>query len=141
MPFLLVALLLGGCIPTARDFRAYQGKAVDAAQKTLSAVRSASLSAKAASTGRAFAPYTGVALQEAEAEASAVQTTFGAIQPHGRPSEALRDKLDPILSQAVSGLAELRIEARTGNMRSLERVARPLLATARDLETFIRENR
>lgn len=76
-----VVILTGGCVPTARDFEAYEAKAATTAAKMASAVESGQLVAKLASDGQLLGPYASVSSSGAEKEAEAISSTFAAIQP------------------------------------------------------------
>jgi len=90
----LAALALAGCTPLAGDYKTYESKAADAAGKVLSAVRSAELSARLASSGKASRAYSVVALNDADKEAASVRSIFKGIKPPDRRSAALGRELD-----------------------------------------------
>lgn len=131
--------LLAGCTrivgPTRTD-EDYELKAASTADAVLSAVRTAQLTAKAAGDGRTFGPYTAVALDDAESDASGAAATFEALQPPGRSSDELRDQLTGLTDDATSTLSTLRITARRGDLDRLPGAARPLEGIARRLEDF-----
>jgi hypothetical protein len=122
-----------GPAPTAED---YELKAASTADAVLSAVRTAEITADASSDRRSFAPYSAVALADAEGDAGGALSAFESIQPPGPASDALRDELTAITDEATSTLATLRITARRGDLDSLARQAEPLEAVARQLEAF-----
>jgi hypothetical protein len=142
----VAALALGaGCVAhpvgPARTFGKYEGKAVTTAEGALSAVESARLAARTAAEGGAFGPYTGTVISESEEGATSVQGTFDSIQPPGEQADELRSELDGLLSDAVSHLGDLRIAARRGGLGGLDDVARPLMADAEHLRSFIAARR
>jgi hypothetical protein len=57
-------------------------------------------------------------------------------QPPDRRADQLRDRLDELLTEATSTLAELRIAARRGRVAELARLARPLAKVAERLDAF-----
>jgi hypothetical protein len=75
-------------------------------------------------------------LAEAEEEAGAAQGTFDAIQPPDRRADQLRTRLDELLTEATSILAELRIAARWGRLAELPGLAAPLSKVADQLQAF-----
>lgn len=136
----LVALgLAAGCtriVGPTRTADDYELKAASTADAVLSAVRTAQITADASSDGRTFAPYSTVALADAEGDASGAASAFESIQPPGPGSDALRDELTAITDQATSTLSTLRITARRGELDRLAEEAEPLDAIARELEAF-----
>jgi hypothetical protein len=136
----LAALVLAaGCtrvMGPARTAADYEAKAASTADAVLSAVRTAQIAADASSDGRTFAPYSAVALADAEADAEGASAAFASVQPPGRSSDALRDELTALTDEATSTLATLRITARRGQLDRLAREAAPLDAVARRLEAF-----
>lgn len=131
--------LAAGCtsiVGPTRTADDYTLKATSTADAVLSAVRTAELTARAASDGRTFGPYTAVTLDDAESGASGAVATFESLQPPGRSSDELRDELTSITGDATSALATLRITARRGHMDRLASQARALEPIARRLEAF-----
>jgi len=135
------ACWLGSCVAhpvgPARTFTTYEGKAVTSAEAAQSAVATVQLVASTAAAGKAFGPYTVVAVGEQEEGLSAVEGTFASIQPPDRRADAVRDELGPILTSAVDHVADVRIAARRGDLEDLDRVAAPLQADAAALDAFV----
>jgi ABC-type transporter Mla subunit MlaD len=67
-----------------------------------------------------------VLLAGAEADASSVQSQFDSVQPPSARADAMRKKLDDLLSQALDTLGQLRITVRRGELDQLAEVAKPL---------------
>ncbi len=121
----------------ARTFDAYELKARGTAKSALSAVETARLAARAGASGKAFGPYVSVLLSEAEGGLGHAQETFLGIQPPDRKADALRGRLDALLSQSQNHLAALRISARRGELSRLDRQARPLERLAGQFNRFL----
>src|SRR5919109_1056684 len=133
VPLLVVA---AACTGPVRSSGVYEAKAGRTAEVVASAVETARLAVGAAGGGKAFGRYLTQVLVEAERDAGAAQGTFGAIQPSDRRADQLRDRLDGLLTEATSTLAELRIAARRGRIAELPALARPLAEVAEGLHAF-----
>jgi hypothetical protein len=133
---LLVFLSGPACVGPARTFETYEGKAVAAAEETVSALRTATLGARVAVEGRSFPPTTSVLLADAERDAIGARGSFASIQPPDGASDRLRDELIAMLDDAVDRLARLRIAARRTDLEDLARLADPLPDQADQLEDF-----
>ena len=129
-------LACAGCVLPARSSSAFEGKAVESAKSAYGAVATALLTAREASSGKLTAAYASVAMADAEKDANGAQSSFDSIQPPDRRSDQLRDDLDRMLSDAVSGIAQLRTEARRGHLASLAHQARDLHDVAKRLDRF-----
>jgi hypothetical protein len=134
----LAAVVMPACVAPARSFDAYEGKAVASADAALSAVRTAALTAGGAEGHKLFAPYVSIALEQAERDASSVASQFSSIQPPDAASDRLRAQLQPILGRASAALAQLRIDARRGDIPAYEGRARQLADVAASLDRFAR---
>lgn len=139
-----VAVLVGtACSPhpvgPARSYEGFARKAKTSAEAALTAVETVRLAAENASDGRAFGPYTAVTVSEQEDSLSGVQGTFDSIQPPGDRADELRDELDELLSNALDHVADVRVAARRGQLKSLADVAQPLTDDAAALDQFIAE--
>src|SRR5919204_5763909 len=119
---LLVAV--AACTGPVRSTGVYEAKAGQTAEVVASAVETARLAADAGGNGKAFGRYLTQVLVEAERDAGAAQGTFDAIQPPDHRADRLRDRLDELLTEATSTLAELRIAARRGRIAELPALAR-----------------
>ena len=78
-------------------------------------------------------------IASAEEDASSVQSQFDSVQPPSAHADAQRAELDDLLSQAVEGLALLRITVRRGELDQLDTKARPLRAVLVRLRTLSEE--
>jgi hypothetical protein len=125
---LLLALLTASCVSPSRTDRDYELKAGNSAKAVASSVATALLGVEAARRHRATGPYLSVLLGSAEEDASSVQSQFDSVQPPSVHADAQRAELDDLLSQAVEGLAQLRITVRRGELGQLDHKALPLRA-------------
>jgi hypothetical protein len=123
---LLVLALATACVSPSRTDRDYELKAGNSAKAVASSVSTALLGVKAAEEHKATGPYLSVLLGRAEEDASSVQSQFDSVQPPSENADAMRDKLDELLSAAVDTLADLRITVRRGELDQLADVAEPL---------------
>jgi hypothetical protein len=134
-----VAVLVVGvaaCTGPVRSDNVYESKAGHTAETVVGAVETARLAVDAGGGGKAYGRYLVQVLAEAEEDAGAAQGTFDAIQPPDRRADRLRDRLDQLLTEATSTLAELRIAARRGRTAELPRLAAPLGKVAEQLHAF-----
>jgi hypothetical protein len=137
----VVAALAGGCVLPARSTSAYRGKAVATTTAALSAVQTAVFTTEMAGRGRMTAAYASVTLADAESDASGAQTAFDSIQPPDSQSDALRDSLDAILSDAVDTLSSMRITARRGDLDRLHSLTEDGRDEIARLEAFQKRHR
>ena len=97
----LVALaVLPACVGPALWYDAYEGKAGATAAQMQSTVETARFVALVAGRGKTLAAYVGVALSDAEHDASAIQGAFDSIQPPSPRADRLRDQLDAVRAEA-----------------------------------------
>ena len=137
----LVALaVLPACVGPALWYDAYEGKAGATAAQMQSTVETARFVALVAGRGKTLAAYVGVALSDAEHDASAIQGAFDSIQPPSPRADRLRDQLDALLSKAASTISQMRIAARRDRLADLQRVAQPLSTLSDQLERFAGEH-
>lgn len=134
------AALVTGCAAPAFNGRDYELKAVDSADAVASAVATALLGVQAAEKHRTTEAYLSVLVGSAEKDALSVQGTFDSTQPPRR-SDALRAELDTLLSDATSGLAELRITVRRGELDQLGPIAAKLRPTLNLLRRLAEDHR
>jgi hypothetical protein len=111
---LLVLALLAGCVAPRPDDTAYEERARRSASDVASAVATALLGVHAWEDGKAARPYLSVLIGGAEEDASAVEATFASSQPPSRGADAVRERYDRALSDAVDALSQLRIAVRRG---------------------------
>ena len=136
---LLALVVLTGCVSPSRTDRDYELKAGNSAKAVASSVSTALLGVKAAQEHKATGPYLSVLLGRAEEDASSVQSQFDSVQPPSENADAVRSKLDDLLSDAVDTLAELRITVRRGELDQLADVAEPLHKVLEELTTLSEE--
>lgn len=138
-----IALLVTcGCIQPvgpARTSESYRAKATTTAEAGISAAESASLVIDGADEERLLPPYTAVLLSELEDDAGGAASTFSGIQPPSAEADRVRADLLDRMADLQDALAELRIDARRGDLEALADV-RPALRDAVDqLEAFVEE--
>jgi hypothetical protein len=136
---LLLSIVAGACVQTvspSRTFDAYEHKAKHTAEVVRSSVQTARLTARLASRGDTFGPYTSVILSDAEDGAAHAHAVFDSIQPPDAHSDRLRKELGQLLDRADEGLSTLRIAARRGELGRLRSLARPLGRLSRRLDSF-----
>jgi hypothetical protein len=133
---LWIGLMLAGCAPSARTEGPYSAKAVKAAQAAHSAVASDLLVLQALERNHTLAPFVSVATSDAEDNASSAASSFLSIQPPDPSSEALRNELSTLMSQAQDALGQARIAGRRGNRAALLATRAELERVAGQLDDF-----
>ena len=138
---LVLTIVLSACVShpvgPARTFGKYEGKARTTAESALSEVQTARLVAHTAARGSAFGPYTGLVLSDAEESLGGLASTFGSIQPPDARADKVRDDLRSIIGEAEEHVADVRIAARRGQLRTLTDVAAPLDDDIKALQSFL----
>jgi hypothetical protein len=140
----LASASLAGCVNhpvgPARSSESFEAKAGTTAESALSAVETVRLLAATAADGKAFGPYTSIAVSEQEDALGGLRGTFLSIQPPPGPDvAALRAELSTVLTSAFDHVGDVRIEARRGNLDVLDDVAAPLQQDAADLRALVEE--
>ena len=134
------ATLVSSCVtPTspARTQEAYEEKAANTAEATLSATETGRYVAEGVADGDFFATTAARMASESEDAATGAQASFDRLQPpNGGQALQLRDALDELLTRAVDELTSLRIEARQGRIEDPAAHARRLTRISHDLRTF-----
>jgi hypothetical protein len=136
----MVALAGVACVGPARDDASYSSKSGRTADSALSAVNTARLAADVGTRGLAFGPYLSVTISGAEESLRSTQSAFDGIQPPDATADALRNQLDPMLTDAVNTLTQLRIAVRRNEVARLGAIAAPLQPLAQTLDTFSKEH-
>ena len=129
----LAAVLTAGCVSPSRTDRDYELKAGNTAKAVASSVATAILGADAARQHKATGNYLSVLLGRAEEDALSVQSTFDSIQPPDVAADRLRATVDDLLSSAITGLQEMRIVCRRGQLDALPGLADRLRSTLDEL--------
>ncbi len=133
-----VALVVGiHPMGPARTFDDYEHKAKDTAESALSSVQTARLTARLAARGDLLGPTASVLLSEADSGVGHAQQAFESIQPPDAHSDAVRVRLVRLLDRSATGVQDLRIAARRGDLDALRRLAAPLVDVAARLDAFI----
>jgi hypothetical protein len=128
--------VLGACAGPARTSADYRLKARHSAQESQSAVATSRLAARLVRERGAFSAYVAVVLNNAEDDASSVESTFGSVQPPDRSSDHLRSELSPVLNDVVDTISGMRIAARRHEWASLLDRSRALPELSRSLRRF-----
>jgi hypothetical protein len=92
--------------PTAHDYRTDAQKA---ASGSLSAVRTVVLAGRADLAGKVLDPYLATALDDATDAARTTQSNLAGQSPPDAASRSLRDRLAPMLAQAVAGIGDVSV--------------------------------
>ncbi|MEY2471639.1 MAG: hypothetical protein QOK28_968 [Actinomycetota bacterium] len=141
----VLAACCAGCVShpvgPARTYGKYEGKAVTTAEGVVSAVQTARMAAQTASKGNSFGPYIGTVASESEDAASGLQGTFDSIQPPDARADNLRTRLDKLIADAVTHLADLRVSLRRGELADATKTARPLRKDFKRLSAFVDEHK
>jgi hypothetical protein len=136
----LLTLLGTRCIPhpvgATRSYSKYESKARTTAKSALSNVETVRLAAQTATKGNAFGPYLSVLISDAEEAISGVQGTFDSIQPPNEEADKLQQDLDPLLSDALDHVRDVRVAVRRGELSDLDDQAQPLDDDAQKLGQF-----
>ncbi|MCU1622192.1 MAG: hypothetical protein JWL79_1037 [Frankiales bacterium] len=132
----VLVLLLSGCVSPSFHDRDYELKAGNTAKAVASSVATALLGAEAARRHQATGPYLSVLLGSAEKDALSVQSTFDGVQPPDAAADTLRGTVDDLLSSATTGLTEMRIVCRRGQLDKLPAFADRLRATLVELRSL-----
>lgn len=130
---LLTGALLTGCVSSSRNDRDYELKAGNTAKSVASSVATAILGADAARRHKATGNYLSVLIGLAEKDALSVQATFDSIQPPDAAADTLRGTVDDLLASATTGLTEMRIVCRRGELDKLPALADRLRSTLDEL--------
>jgi hypothetical protein len=128
--------LLAACAGPARTPDDYRLKARHSAQEAQSAVATSRMAARLVAERGAFSPYVAVVLNNAETDATSVESTFGSVQPPDRASDRLRAELSPVLNDVVDTISGMRIAARRHEWASLLARSRALPELGRSLRHF-----
>ena len=129
--------LLGSCSLPALTFADYRGKAIEAAEETISQGETALLTAELADRDRLFSPAVSVQLESAEQAAAAVAQDFSSILPPDGRSEELRRTVLPLLERTSDLIAEMRFAARRGDAGRLQELRAALEDPLRQLEDWV----
>jgi hypothetical protein len=126
--------LLGSCSLPALTFADYRGKAIEAAEETISQGETAVLTAELADRDRLFSPAVSVQLESAEQAAAAAVDNFASVLPPDGRSEDLRRTILPLLEQTSDLIARMRFAARRGDASQLQELRASLEEPLRLLE-------
>jgi hypothetical protein len=134
---LLAAVSCTQIVGPARTDRDFELKAATTADSVASSVATARMLMRFGRDDDAFAPYLSSMASEAEDGATAASGTFSGIQPPGRRSDRLRQRLLELLDPATEHLATVRIRARRTELGHPDPdLERALARDARRLQAF-----
>ncbi|MEY2398010.1 MAG: hypothetical protein QOJ00_1184 [Actinomycetota bacterium] len=141
---LAVIALLGAmtrCVPhpvgTTRTYASYKGKATTTAEGAVSAARTVLLMTHTAAKRNAFSSYTAMVIADAEDGISGLIGTFDSVQPPNAEADRLHERLDTLLSSALTNVQALRVAARRGVVAELAGRAGPLRSDVHKLQAFV----
>lgn len=137
---LCVALFGAGCVGPALDEGAYRDKAVASLERLHATIAGTRIALDAALGGRSFAPATAVTVRQHEETVSWVHTAFATRQPPPG-TDAIREAVVPVLSDAASLFAEVRIAANRGDEDALRRQRSQLDELSRRIDRVLGEVR
>ncbi len=128
-----LVIAAAACAGPSRSDDDYTNKAAQTAQAMGSLLETARLGADAVEKDRTIAPFTSVLMREMEGDASGVQSAFLTRQPPSATAVELRARVAPILNDATSVLADLRIAAYRTDVDALSRAAERIPAITETL--------
>jgi hypothetical protein len=135
--FLVAVFLCVACSLPAFSFDDYRGKAIEAAEETISQGETAILSAELADRDRLFSPAVAVQLEGAEQAAAAAAEDLASVLPPDGRSEDLRRTILPLLEQTSDLIARMRFAAREGDADRLQELRTALGDPLRRLEDWV----
>lgn len=111
------------CVGPSRTDEDYRRKVANSAEAMSSSVATGMATAQLASHRRAFAPYVEQALNDAVNDATSIQGGFDAVQSPSRTVDAVGQRLDDVMTDALDTLSEMLTAARRGHRTELEAAA------------------
>ncbi|MET0144712.1 MAG: hypothetical protein ABW328_08020 [Ilumatobacteraceae bacterium] len=137
----VLVIVAAGCVThpigAARTYDDYERKATTTAESARSAVATVRLLAEAAGDGNTFGPFAAVVVSEQEDALGGLRGTFASIQPPDDRAVELRDELTPILDDAFTGVGDVRIAVRRGDLEEAARRGDALSAVSAALDAVI----
>lgn len=134
----LAAVMAAGCVGPTLDGHEYREAAVDSLDRARDRLDAARLTADAAGRGHAPAPLVATTMGELETATAYAQEAFATRQPP-TGSDAVRKDTLPLLHEASSLLAEVRIAAFRGDLAAVGHRTDDLDELAGRLEQRARE--
>lgn len=135
---LVVCLVTAGCVGPALTDEDYRGKAVASLEQVQATLAGVTISVQAAVEGRSFATATAVTVRTHEETASWVHSAFTTRQPPPG-SDDVREAVAPVLSDAATLLAELRIASNRSDTARLRQLEGQLDELTQRVERSLRE--
>jgi hypothetical protein len=119
------------------DFQDYRKTAVQAAEASHDALRTAALTVDASLAHHTFDTYLATMLDDCVGSASSALGQFNEEPPADERSAALRDEVAPLLAEAASRLGEVDRAAGAGDEARLRAAAEPLTPLGERLAEFL----
>jgi hypothetical protein len=130
-----VAISASGCfVAPATSVGDYRNKAANSAEAMVGFIASASRAAQLDLQHRSGFALTDDVVTDAEGDAGSVVNAFDSRQPPNEASSRLKDEIDDPLDAASSGLTDLRIAVRRGDVSAIRSALVDLAAPDRKLE-------
>jgi len=140
VPLLVVALLVGACVGSARNGTDYTKKAVATTEHVRSSVRTGQLAIDAADGSKAFPTYLARVISQSEDDASSALNGFESIQPPDESGDKLRDDVNELSSDAIDLISTARIAIRRNDIDALTALAPDIEQVGDELEQFGQEH-
>lgn len=133
---LAATLITAGCETPSFSYADYRGKVHQTATAMISAVATGQLAAGQLLAGRSTGPFADAVVTDAEKDAGSIQTALDSRQPPDSRSIALKNQVDQAVQSAVTGLGDLRIAVRRGDVSGIQQAQRELGQALRQLGRF-----
>ena len=115
----VASLVAAGCVGHSRTDEDYGRKATNTVEVAESSVQTVLLAVDAIDDDRAFGPYLGRVIGQAEADASAALGSFSVVQPPSTDADATRREVTRRVGDAVDLLADARIAIRRSDAEAV----------------------
>jgi hypothetical protein len=132
---LATATLTAGCVTPARNEPQYSAKAVAAVQAAASEVATGLLVVGEDRHGKVLRPYADRVVSGSENALGSIGQSFGSVQPPNHRSDAIRDAVSRVLSDAQDALGHARIAVRRSDRAGLDASDRELRSVAAELRS------
>ena len=134
-----VAGMLGGCVGHSRTDEDYGRKAARTVEVAESSVQTVLFTVDAIDEDKAFGPYLGRVIGQAEADASAALDSFSVVQPPSTEADDVRSEVSELVGDAVDLLAEARIAIRRSDGATVSALRAQLEESLAALGAFVEE--
>lgn len=120
----IAAVTLVSCGPLVTSSQDYRTAGARTAGDASAQVASAAQAAQLAIDRRAFQPYLGVVVSDAEGALDGIESTFGDLQPPSVDDEAIRSEVLGVVGDAADEVASIRVDILAGRVPSADQVER-----------------